>query len=153
MSDKTADAYKFVLRLPKPLMRRLKQQAKRNSVSLNTEIVNQLEGYEAATLKRTTEIMQPLLEEAVRASAATAAGVAAEVMLLGIFRPRTEADLLEHLEQIDAPKELAERALAAFRTSEAAKQPEKSHGSSATISADMATTTGTFTTLRTPEKK
>jgi hypothetical protein len=42
MASKTADAIKLVLRLPKPLHKRLKQQARRNNVSLNTEIVNQL---------------------------------------------------------------------------------------------------------------
>jgi len=46
MASKTADRYKLVLRLPKPLHKRLKQQARRNDVSLNTEIVNQLEGRE-----------------------------------------------------------------------------------------------------------
>jgi predicted HicB family RNase H-like nuclease len=42
------------LRLPQKLHRRLMQQAKRNNASLQTEIVNQLEGYEVATVKRTT---------------------------------------------------------------------------------------------------
>ena len=42
MANKTADAIKLNLRLPKPLHKRLKQQARRNNVSLNTEIVNQL---------------------------------------------------------------------------------------------------------------
>jgi hypothetical protein len=39
--------------------------------------VNQLEGYEAATIKRVTEIMQPLLDEAVRMAASEAAGQSA----------------------------------------------------------------------------
>src|SRR5262245_6085206 len=42
MANKTADPIKLNLRLPKPLHKRLKQQARRNNVSLNTEIVNQL---------------------------------------------------------------------------------------------------------------
>ena len=67
MADKTADAHQFLLRLPKPLRNRLLAQAKRNNVSLNTEIVNQLEGYD----KRTTEIVH----EAVRASATITAEV------------------------------------------------------------------------------
>ena len=55
MASKTADAIKLVLRLPKPLHKRLKQQARRNNVSLNTEIVNQLEGHEAATLQQVNQ--------------------------------------------------------------------------------------------------
>jgi HicB-like protein involved in pilus formation len=121
MADKTADAHQFLLRLPKPLHRRLVAQAKRNNVSLNTEIVNQLEGHEAEQVQQITDIMQPLLDEAVRTSAATAAGVA---MVLSTFRPRTEDELLERLEQLDASNELVEMALAAFRASEAPKEPE-----------------------------
>ena len=87
MADKTADAAKFLLRLPKSLHRRLLQQAKRNNVSLNTEIVNQLEGYEVATVKRTTEIMQPLLKEAVNTA------VLDMVPLAFALQPRTKAEL------------------------------------------------------------
>jgi len=42
MASKTADAIKLVLRLPKALHKRLTQQARRNNVSLNTEIVQRL---------------------------------------------------------------------------------------------------------------
>jgi HicB-like protein involved in pilus formation len=42
-ANKTTDAVKLVLRLPKSLHRRLTQQAKRDNVSLNTEIVTQLQ--------------------------------------------------------------------------------------------------------------
>jgi hypothetical protein len=42
-SPKTADAIKLVLRLSKGLHRQLVQRAKRNNVSLNTEIINELE--------------------------------------------------------------------------------------------------------------
>jgi hypothetical protein len=56
-TDKTADAIKLNLRLPKALHKQLKQQARRNNVSLNTEIINQLQGYEVATVERTTEIV------------------------------------------------------------------------------------------------
>ena len=60
MASKTADAIKLVLRLPKPLHKRLKQQARRNNVSLNTEIVNQLEGHEAATLQQVNQRLKQL---------------------------------------------------------------------------------------------
>jgi hypothetical protein len=45
MSEKSAvDVVKLNLRLPKALHRKLRQAAKSNNVSLNTEIINQLEG-------------------------------------------------------------------------------------------------------------
>jgi HicB family len=45
MSGKsTVDVVKLNLRLPKALHRKLHQAAKANNVSLNTEIINQLEG-------------------------------------------------------------------------------------------------------------
>src|SRR5262245_50898702 len=108
MADKTADAHQFLLRLPKPLHKRLMQQAKRNNVSLNTEIVNQLEGYETAAVKRATEIMQPLLKEAVYAAAGTA-------LLLGTARPRTEEELMDILKRIDTSDEFASHVLDGFR--------------------------------------
>jgi hypothetical protein len=115
--NKTADAHQFLLRLPKPLHRRLAAQAKRNNVSLNTEIVNQLEGYETDTIRRATEIMHPLLTEAVHA----AAGVA---LLLGIARPRTEEQLMGILRRIDTSDVVASEVVAAFRKREAAKGRE-----------------------------
>jgi hypothetical protein len=51
-----AETTSLHLRLPNALYKRLHRQARRNNVSLNTEIVNQLEGYEGAMVKRTTEI-------------------------------------------------------------------------------------------------
>jgi hypothetical protein len=45
MSEKSiVDVVKLNLRLPKALHRKLSQAAKANNVSLNTEIINQLEG-------------------------------------------------------------------------------------------------------------
>jgi uncharacterized membrane protein YheB (UPF0754 family) len=65
--SKTADAVKLVLRLPKSLHKRLRQQAARNNVSLNTEIVTQLEGAEAAAEKR----MLAVLKKSLHSSAST----------------------------------------------------------------------------------
>ena len=101
MADKTADAFKFVLRLPKPLHKRLKQQARRNNASLNTEIVNQLEGSEAATAKRMAEALRPALDEAIKEVLAETAfrqthqarDQAGEVLDRWGFR--TEAELME----------------------------------------------------------
>jgi predicted HicB family RNase H-like nuclease len=45
LAPKTADAVKLVLRLSKNLHRQLVQRARRNGVSLNTEILNELEAY------------------------------------------------------------------------------------------------------------
>ena len=45
------DVVKLVLRLPKSLHRWLVQTAKRNNVSLNTEIINGLRGYETTLAK------------------------------------------------------------------------------------------------------
>ena len=108
MASKTADAIKLVLRLPKPLHKRLRRQANRNNVSLNTEIVNQLEGYEATTIKRMTDIIQPLLDQAVKASASVGSEVAAK-SVLEVLRdaaaPRTDYELdkrLRHLEELMA---------------------------------------------------
>jgi hypothetical protein len=72
-ADKTADAIKLNLRLPKPLHKRLKQQARRNNVSLNTEIVNQLEGHHEAALKDAIRVVvEPLIDSAFeRATEAT----------------------------------------------------------------------------------
>ena len=50
------------LRLPNSLYKRLQRQARRNNVSLNTEIVNQLEGHEEETAKR----LRPWIDQAVR---------------------------------------------------------------------------------------
>ena len=61
-----ADTTSLHLRLPKRLYKRLHQQARRNNVSLNTEIVNQLEGRETATAARMAESLKPALDAAIR---------------------------------------------------------------------------------------
>jgi Arc-like DNA binding dprotein len=60
-ANKTTDAVKLVLRLPKSLHRRLTQQAKRNNHSLNSEIVNQLQGHHAGA-DPTTELAKHVLD-------------------------------------------------------------------------------------------
>ena len=57
--NQTTDAAKLLLRLPKPLHRRLQQDAKRNNVSLNTEILNQLSGYGAAMAPEKPRRLRP----------------------------------------------------------------------------------------------
>src|SRR5262245_21833356 len=49
--NRTTDAVKLNLRLPKSLHRQLVQQATRRNVSLNTEIVEQLQGSRARSYK------------------------------------------------------------------------------------------------------
>src|SRR5262245_10373707 len=63
------DTIKLNLRLPKGLHRRLVQQAKRNNVSLNTEIVNQLESHESHVVKQTVEVLQPTLQDLAKQTA------------------------------------------------------------------------------------
>jgi hypothetical protein len=79
-ADKTADAVKFLLRLPKGLHRRLLQDAKRRNVSLNTQIVDELQGYEKAAVERITEIVKPLLDEAVSTSSTVATDRVYEIL-------------------------------------------------------------------------
>jgi hypothetical protein len=110
-----ADTTSLHLRLPKKLYKRLQQQARRNNVSLNTEIVNQLEGYEAATVKRTTEIVQPLLKEAVYAAAATAAEVATD-----ITRDKALQEALDRIERW-----AAERGMSIMRRPQTADEEAK----------------------------
>jgi hypothetical protein len=61
VADKTADARQFLLRLPKPLHKRLLAQAKRNNHSLNTEIVNQLQWRDVKT-DAMTELAKHVLD-------------------------------------------------------------------------------------------
>ena len=79
-TTKTADAIKLVLRLPKPLHRQLTVEARRRGVSLNTQIVDQLQGYEARTVQSVTDIVQPLIDEAVKVSSETAATKVYEIL-------------------------------------------------------------------------
>jgi HicB family len=82
MASKTADAIKLVLRLPKPLHKRLKRQARLNNVSLNTEIVNQLEGHRSAVAQQAMEtIAQALTGTAAKAAAEVATDVALQKTL------------------------------------------------------------------------
>src|SRR5262245_49157070 len=62
--NRTTDAVKLNLRLPKSLHRQLVQQAARRNVSLNTEIVEQLQGSQA----RSHKDLQKKLVEAVTKS-------------------------------------------------------------------------------------
>jgi hypothetical protein len=63
MASKTTDAVKLVVRLPKPLHKRLKQQARRRDVSLNTLIVSQLEGRDADAAEQIGLIVKRAIRE------------------------------------------------------------------------------------------
>jgi hypothetical protein len=126
MTDKTSDAIKLNLRLPKPLHKRLKQQARRNNVSLNTEIINQLEGAVAATAKRMAEALRPALDHAIAEAIEKATGRSQsrklEMILsmilagAGVRRaPRTEEELEALLRQQGAPDDEAEEMMEMFR--------------------------------------
>jgi hypothetical protein len=128
-ADKTGDAIKLNLRLPKPLHRRLKQQAKRNNVSLNTEIVNQLEGAETSTAKRMAEIMKPLFDQAIEEAIAKATGrtqhpeIMFDVFRLELERQggpvHTEAELEKRLDPLGLPAPMVEQLLQVFRERQA----------------------------------
>jgi HicB-like protein involved in pilus formation len=62
-ANKTTDAVKLNLRLPKSLHRKLQRDAKRNNVSLNTEIIHQLEGHDVSAVQR---LEGPISEIVVR---------------------------------------------------------------------------------------
>jgi hypothetical protein len=101
-ADKTADAIKLNLRLPPALHKRLRQQAKRNNVSLNTEIVNQLEGSEVAMVRRMADALKPVLNEALE----FAVDNTVAQNLIEKFKPHDEADLEALLQRaIPAPTE------------------------------------------------
>jgi HicB family len=51
LTIKAVDAVQFLLRIPKPLHKVLLARAKHNNVSLNTQIVNELQGRDAQTAK------------------------------------------------------------------------------------------------------
>jgi len=140
MADKTSDAIKLNLRLPKPLHRRLKQQAKRNNVSLNTEIVNQLEGTEKSTAKRMAEIMKPIFDEAIEEAIARATGRALdpEFMLDAIQHMpegpvHTEGQLEKRLDQMGMPAPTVEQLLQVFRERQAAQRGEKASPEKAAV--------------------
>jgi hypothetical protein len=60
-----ADTTSLHLRLPTKLYKRLQRRAKGNNVSLNTEIVNQLEGHHEAALKDAIQVVvKPLVDSA-----------------------------------------------------------------------------------------
>jgi hypothetical protein len=96
--EKTADAVKLMLRLPKSLHKRLQQQAKRNNVSLNTEIVNQLERHEEGVLKATAETLQPM----VTAASSGAALYTAE-LVVSILKPEALAQFKEDTAKAGLP--------------------------------------------------
>jgi hypothetical protein len=97
--EKTADAVKLMLRLPRSLHKRLQQQAKRNNVSLNTEIVNQLERHEEGVLKATAETLQPM----VRAASSGAALYAAE-LVVSILKPEALEQFKEDTAKAGLPR-------------------------------------------------
>jgi HicB family len=132
MASKTADAHQFLVRLPKPLHKRLLAQAKRNNVSLNTEIVNQLEGVEMAATKQRDEAMKPFFEKTIE-NALTRVGRRLQIFLAidGGF-PRTEAEFEEQLRRMGEPPDRAARLLQMYRERRASRsrsgKPRKEPG-------------------------
>jgi HicB family len=104
-ADKTASAIKLNLRLPKPLHKRLKQQARRNNISLNTEIINQLTGYEAWVAERLHRLGRPYFDLALKHASLIAGEIAAKTVLQffkDVAAPRTDTELDQRLRQLQA---------------------------------------------------
>jgi sugar phosphate isomerase/epimerase len=77
---KSAEAVKFMLRVPPALMKRLQKQAEQNNTSVTQEIINQLENHDARAIERAVVLMKPMAEGA----ASIAAKVAATVVLAAL---------------------------------------------------------------------
>jgi HicB family len=123
-ADKTADAIKLNLRLPKPLHKRLKQQARRNNVSLNTEIVNQLEGHEVATVTRMAEALKPALDDSIKEALKMAYRTTSRDQVRALLDKwvtggadpvRTEPELAEQFRQMGFPNSDVVHFLQIFR--------------------------------------
>jgi hypothetical protein len=117
-----ADTTSLHLRLPKALYKKLRRQARFNNVSLNTEIVNQLEGSDVAIAKRMAEALRPALdsviEEAIQRATGERQHSQAELelgMILEAHAPRTEAELKRVLREADASGDRAALIVQKFR--------------------------------------
>jgi hypothetical protein len=121
-----AETTSLHLRLPKGLYKRLQRQARRNNVSLNTEIVNQLEGYDAATAARMAEAMKPALDDAIETALerVTRRYPSREEIMLDMIMmgpptmpptPRTEAELEGRLRQMGFSSDESAKFLQLFR--------------------------------------
>jgi hypothetical protein len=95
---KSAEAIKFMLRVPPPLMKRLQEQAEQNNTSVTQEIINQLENHDARSIEQAVILMKPMMESATK----TAATVAANIVLAALkdaARP-TETEIERRLGQL-----------------------------------------------------
>jgi hypothetical protein len=59
----TDDTVKLVIRLPRPLHKRLTRQAARNNRSLNDEMVQRLKGYDRGAIELTADYADALTAE------------------------------------------------------------------------------------------
>jgi hypothetical protein len=95
-----ADTTSLHLRLPKKLYKSLQRRARLNNVSLNTEIINELEGRGSAVAQQAMEtIAQALIGPAAKAAAEIATDVAllkfqnwATSRYMNIAQPPKKAD-------------------------------------------------------------
>lgn len=129
-----ADTTSLHLRLPKGLYKRLQRQARRNNVSLNTEIVNRLgkseyhlQKSEAVLAIHVAEIMKPLVENAIESALlrADTHRLAGLDLILDLIDPRTEAEILERLRHLGVAEDIIGAAVGMFRGRQAAKEPDE----------------------------
>jgi hypothetical protein len=72
---KSAEAIKFMLRVPPTLMKRLQKQADDNNTSVTQEIINQLQGHDVRAIEQAATLMQPMVEGMARIAAKVAANI------------------------------------------------------------------------------
>jgi hypothetical protein len=72
---KSAEAIKFMLRIPPPLMKRLQKRAEQNNTSVTQDIINQLEDYDKRKIEEARVLFQPMIESATRIAAKVAANI------------------------------------------------------------------------------
>jgi hypothetical protein len=72
---KSADAIKFMLRVPPPLMKELQKRAEQRNTSVTQEIINQLQDHDARQVKMAVDLLRPNIEFAINKAAEVAANV------------------------------------------------------------------------------
>jgi HicB family len=95
MDSKKTDTVNLVLRLPKAVHKRLRQQADRHNVSLNTEIVNRLGSHEAVTMPRLRELFEKIVKEAQAAGSQQATDILLALIRRGYSIPPDVAQIAQ----------------------------------------------------------
>jgi len=95
---KSAEAIKFMLRVPPPLMKQVQKRAEQNNTSVTQEIINMLQDHDARQIAQAVVLFEPMIKSAVR----SAARVAADMVLAALkdaVKP-TETEVERRLSQL-----------------------------------------------------